>query len=127
MTVRMDVLLPVPVVCAGQPLSRVWWQRASRNAYSAALQQTSAASLETCKVGAAAGDPEAAFAALDAGMRAAAAASGMHARTPRGQDRLRVDAAVLRQGVPPAAAPGPRQCAPRSYPCGAARDGAPLP
>ena len=82
MSVYIAAIAPV-AACAGTPLSRVRWQRASHT-YAAALGTAGApASIAAASACALAGDSAAAFQALDAGMRAAAAASGMPVKTPR--------------------------------------------
>ena len=88
---RVDLTLGAPSVCSGQPLSCVRWRRNNRTAYVTALGGVAAPAFAACHLSALAGDPDAAFQHLDAGVREAAATSGMptscasaqQPRTPR--------------------------------------------
>ena len=73
-----------PVMCSGRPLTCVQWQPRQQIAYAAALHCVAAPHLAACREAAMAGHVEAAFSALDKGVRAAAAASNMPARTLAG-------------------------------------------
>ena len=92
MTLQVNVAASVPLPCIGAPLSRVKWQPSARNVYAAALRNVASASLDACKGHAVAGELDAAFQTLEAGIRGAAAANGMPARTGRHQRKARADA-----------------------------------
>ena len=92
MTLHVNVTASVPVPCIGAPLSRVKWQPSARNAYADALRNIASASLDACKGHAVAGELDAAFQTLEAGIREAAAANSMPARTGRHQRKARADA-----------------------------------
>ena len=92
MTLQVNVAASVPVPCIGAPLSRVKWQPSARHAYADALRNVASASLDACKGHAVAGELDAAFETLDAGVRVAAAMCSMPARTGGHQRQARVHA-----------------------------------
>ena len=76
----------------GRGLHRVHWRSAAQDAYAAALDTAGAPDLAACQRAAAGGQVEEAFHALDQGVRAAAAASGLRSGTGRQHAASRVHA-----------------------------------
>ena len=85
----IELVLDIPViaqpvqsiVCNGQPILRVQWQPNQQRAYAAALGSVAAPHLAACREAALGGLVDVAFKALETGVRAAATASNMPART----------------------------------------------